>query len=220
MRVIRLILTVSLIFVLTGSLFAGSFHPSNFEGKEITNGIRATNILPRGNVVTITETFVINRTTIDPLTGKRGQYGFDANVYVAPGGTLKVENATIYFLSDEEHPYNLTVKGNLYLYNATVTIGGGLIKPHYPFSINIGGTVVGEVKIIKSKLLYPGWFNVSNKNGNVIIINSTFDKMHGGTLDNPPPFGPIPYIKNSKIFITLIIRGKDAKQFGLLAEKI
>ena len=201
MRVIRLILTVSLIFVLTGSLFAGSFHPSNFEGKEITNGIRATNILPRGNVVTITETFVINRTTIDPLTGKRGQYGFDANVYVAPGGTLKVENATIYFLSDEEHPYNLTVKGNLYLYNATVTIGGGLIKPHYPFSINIGGTVVGEVKIIKSKLLYPGWFNVSNKNGNVIIINSTFDKMHGGTLDNPPPFGPIPYIKNSKIFI-------------------
>ncbi len=171
-------------------------------GGEVSYAPYPASSIQRSETVNITGVFVINQTTIDPLTGERGKYGFDANVVVTSTGTLRVENATIYFLSDENHHYTLTVKGNLYLYNATVTIGKGLILPHYPFSINIQGPGWGKVEIINSKLLYPGWFNVTNKGGNVVILNSTFGKMSGGPLDNPPSYGPIPYLYNSKVFIS------------------
>jgi len=196
---------LSILVILT--IIAGSFSiltmgitvtSSPLESDVVTNDAA---ISDREEVIPITDTFVINRTTIDPLTGEKGKYGFDTNVVVEPSGTLIVENATVYFLSDEDHHYSLTVKGSLLFYNATLTIGKGLIQPYYPFSLNIEGPGWAKVEIRNSKLLYPGWFNVTNKPGNVFIINSVFDRMSGGPLDHPPSYGPLPYIYNSRLYI-------------------
>ena len=131
----------------------------------------------RADVVYITDTFIINQTSIDPLTGEKGKYGFDASVVVTSTGRLVVENATMYILSDVNHRYNLTVEGSLYFYNATFTLGYGLIEPYYFFSFDIKGPGNGEISIIKSHLLFPGWFNITDKDGNVYIKDTFFGKM-------------------------------------------
>jgi len=156
----------------------------------------------RADVVYITDTFIINQTTIDPLTGERGKYGFDASVVVTSTGKLVVENATMYFLCDVNHRYNLTVEGSLYLYNATVTIGYGAIQPYYFFSLNIKGPGNGKVEITKSRMLFSGWFNITDKDGNVVIKDTTFAKMkHSSTDPNVPPYGPTVYLYNSKVYM-------------------
>ncbi len=203
MKLKRAMLTILVVFIIIAGAFSAlamgvTGAHSHFKSDVAVNG---AGVIERGNVVTITGTFVINQTTIDPLTGEKGKYGFDANVVVAPSGTLRVENATIYFLSDEDHHYTLTVKGSLFFYNATLTIAKGLILPYYPFSLNIQGPGWAKVEILNSRLLYPGWFNVTNKPGNVLIMNSVFDRMPGGPLDHPPSYGPIPYIYNSRLHI-------------------
>ncbi len=155
------------------------------------------------NTVYISGTYIINQTTVDPLTGQRGKYGFDANVVVTSTGKLIVENATLYFLSDVNHRYSLTVNGGLYFYNVTFTIAHGLVEPYFPFKFIINGPSYSKVEIINSRLLFPGWFNVTNKNGNVIIYNTTFGKMSSSPTDYPAPpsYGPTPYFYNSKVYI-------------------
>ncbi len=191
-RILSLIVIVLLLLI-------GSFLPPAIHAG-VPSGDTYQKVESRVSTVYINDLFVINRTTIDPLTGERGKYGFDANVVVLPGGTLQVENATLYFLSDVAHRYNLTVEGNLYFYNTTFTIGKGLIGPYYPFSINIKGPSTGSVKIINSDLLYPGWFNVTSKSGNVMIEDTVFDRMPSNPLDNPPSYGPTPYIYHSTVY--------------------
>ncbi|AGB03914.1 CARDB domain-containing protein [Aciduliprofundum sp. MAR08-339] len=155
------------------------------------------------NTVYISGTYIINQTTVDPLTGQKGKYGFDANVVVTSTGKLIVENATLYFLSDVNHRYSLTVNGGLYFYNVTFTIAHGLVEPYFPFKFTISGPSYSKVEIINSRLLFPGWFNVTNKNGNVVIYNTTFAKMSSSPTDYPAPpsYGPTPYFYNSKVYI-------------------
>ena len=165
----------------------------------INNVAVSPTVSTTGNTVYITNTFVINRTTV----GGSGKYGFDANVVVTPTGKLIVENVTLYFLSDIDHRYSLTVEGGLYFYNVTFTISHGLIKPYYPFNFIIKGPSTAKVEIINSRLLYPGWFNVTAKHGNVIIENTIFGKMVKNPADYPAPpsYGPTPYFYNSLAYI-------------------
>ncbi len=177
----------------------GASSRSHVLGEENINNVAVSPGFTTGNTVYITNTFVINRTTV----GENGKYGFDANVVVTSTGKLIVENVTLYFLSDIDHRYSLTVEGGLYFYNVTFTISHGLIKPYYPFNFIIKGPSTAKVEIINSRLLYPGWFNVTDKHGNVIIQNTIFGKMVKNPADYPAPpnYGPTPYFYNSVAYI-------------------
>jgi len=85
---------IVIFLLLTGSLgflnIAGNNNGFNADFREKT----------RADVIYITDTFIINQTTVDPLTGEKGKYGFDASVVVTSTGKLIVENATIYIFSE------------------------------------------------------------------------------------------------------------------------
>ncbi len=165
--------------------------------------MNASNNADTRSTVYITSPFVINQNTIDPLTGEKGKYGFDSDVVVTSTGALIVQNATVYFLSDVAHKYSLTVNGSLILDNATLTVGTS-IKPVYTLNVTINGVnATAPVKIINSKLLYPGWFNVTGKTQNIVIRNSVFDKLPSTTSYTvaPPDYGPSPNFHNSVIRI-------------------
>ncbi len=202
--VVAMLVVSGLGYIMVGA-YSLSSHKESGETSVISNieGNTLGTLVTSGDTVYITGTYVINQTTIDPLTGQRGRYGFDSNVVVESTGKLVVENATVYFLSDVNHRYSLTVKGSLYFYNATFTIAHGLIQPYYPFEFNIAGPSAGKVEIVNSRLLYPGWFNVTNRNGNVIIENTIFDKMGTTPTDYPAPprYGPTPYFAYSTVYI-------------------
>ena len=176
----------------------GSYtNAGNLETKD--SNIKNVGLTGTGDTIYITDTYIINRTTV----GGSGEYGFDANVVVTSSGKLIVENVTLYFLSDIDHRYSLTVEGGLYFYNVTFTISHGLIKPYYPFNFVIKGPSNAEVEIINSRLLYPGWFNVTDKHGNILIQNTIFGKMAKNPADYPAPpdYGPTPYFQNSLAYI-------------------
>ena len=151
----------------------------------------------RADVETIHGVFKIDQNTTDPLTGEKGKYGFDSSVIVASDGTLIIENATLYFLSDIAHPRSLTVYGSFILYNSTLTLSSNQIQPYYHLNVTIDGSqnAAAKVKIEKSMILYDGWFNVTSKSTNIIIKDSVFDRMSTNT------YGPTPYFKDSVVLI-------------------
>ena len=145
----------------------------------------------------INGTFVINQNTTDPLTGEKGKYGFDSNIIVGQTGTLIVENATIYFLSDIAHPRSLTVYGSLILYNATLTLATSQIQPYYHLNVTINGSQnpSAEVRIVKSDILYDGWFIVASKSVNILIKDTVFDRLNSNT------YGPTPDFRDSVVVL-------------------
>ncbi len=183
-------LKMVIVIVVALTLLSGFVSIGNFNTEKKVQNLRSETTYING-------LFVINQNTTDPLTGKKGQFGFDSNVIVNGSGTLRVENATMYFLSDVAHHFTLVVNGSLILYNSTLTIGRGLIQPYYSLNVQINGNVNpnAEIRIEKSSVLYSGWFNVSNKNSNIIIKDSVFDEMSGGN------YGPTPYFYKSTIIM-------------------
>ncbi len=153
----------------------------------------------KGDTAHITGTFVIDQNTTDPITGEKGKYGFDSDVVVEKTGTLIVKNATIYFLSDISHIYHLIVYGNLTLYNATLTVSGDVIDPAYTIHVIINGAQYQNsiVDIEKSRILYNGWFNVTNKVKNVWINNTVFDKIPNAPSEYA--YGPTPNFYDSTV---------------------
>ena len=152
----------------------------------------------RSDTEVITSRFVIDQNTTDPLTGEKGRYGFDSNVIVAYTGQLIVKNATIYFLADVAHPRSLKVYGSLILYNSTITVSKTQIMPDYHLNVTIDGIEAPnkEVSIVKSRILYEGWFTVVNKTNNILIRDTVFDKIPDITN-----YGPTPLFKNSTLYM-------------------
>ncbi|NPA75000.1 MAG: hypothetical protein GXO25_02825 [Euryarchaeota archaeon] len=189
-----LVFALMMLMVMGSMLSAVSFSPEHNAEVMAPHNIasRATS-----DVEHITTKFVIDQNTTDPLTGEKGKYGFDSSIVVDAGASLIVKNATVYFLADVAHPRVLTVYGSLILYNATLTLSGSQIQPVYFLQVKINGSLDPNavVSIEKSRVLYNGWFNVTNKDKNITISNSVFDKMPGVAGS----YGPSPYFKNSII---------------------
>ncbi|MGC8497208.1 MAG: double zinc ribbon domain-containing protein [Thermoplasmata archaeon] len=163
------------------------------------------------NTLYINNKFYINDTIKDPLTGKYGMYGFDTNVVIGTTGSLIVTNATVYFLEDSLHPITLTVNGSLILNKATITSVPDRLYPYVNFTLSAYNNAV--LNFNNSKLIYPGWFNVSNDQ-NVYINNTIFDKLSTQNLTllqsyNFPSiyvplvsYGPSPYFYSSIVHMT------------------
>ncbi|MGC8610280.1 MAG: zinc-ribbon domain-containing protein [Thermoplasmata archaeon] len=160
--------------------------------------------------VYVSTQFVINSTTVDPITGQKGLYGFSDNVVITSTGNLTVNNATLYFISDQLSPVTLTIQsgGVLYLNHAILTTEPDRYAPTLNFTIiDNGGTLI----IKNSRISYPGWFNISNSN--IYIINSTFSSPSPNQISMANDFGyqaqydylinhgPVPYLYNDQIFI-------------------
>ena len=136
--------------------------------------------ITRGNFH-IYGTFVINQNTIDPITGKVGQYGFNGDVIVDGNGTLIVENATMYFLCNRNKNFNLLVNGSLILQNSTLTIENGTNQENYSLNIQVNGNINASSKLdIYESAINFTWFDVKNKNSNIAIENSRFHRMGYG----------------------------------------
>ncbi len=156
----------------------------------------------RGGTLVIHGVFEINETTIDPITGERGKYGIDANLSVAQDGELRVVNAQIYFLQDVNNRYWMSVKGKLYMDNASITISQDLLHPYLGFNISFDGTIPGAyVRINNTRISYAGWFNVSNyreSDGDFFSLeNTTFTSL--STTDDLFDDGPTPFFNSSDI---------------------
>ncbi|MGC8663701.1 MAG: CARDB domain-containing protein [Thermoplasmata archaeon] len=134
----------------------------------------------------INSTFIINSSTIDPLTGQNGFYGFDANVIIGSTGNLSVINANIYFVQDSISPDSLNIMpgGSLYLYNSTFTVTPDRYYPTLNFSINDKG---GQIYTYNAKIMYPGWFNASGANLN--LINTYFMNVTSKDINIANQFG-------------------------------
>ncbi|MGC8691951.1 MAG: zinc-ribbon domain-containing protein [Thermoplasmata archaeon] len=161
--------------------------------------------------VYISSNFVINSSTIDPITGQKGIYGFSANVVVLLGGNLTVDNATLYFISDQISPVSLTVEsgGILMLRNSILTTDPDRYAPSLNFTINDNG---GTIFLYNSIITYPGWFKMSNSS--IYIKNSVFRAPSSFQVDQANAFGypvqddylinhgPVPYFYNDQIIIS------------------
>jgi RNA polymerase subunit RPABC4/transcription elongation factor Spt4 len=162
------------------------------------------------NTLYINNKFYINETIKDPLTGNYGMYGFDTNVVIGTTGALIVSNATVYFLEDSLHPITLTVNGSLILNKATLTSVPDRLYPYVNFTLSAYNNALLDFN--DSKLIYPGWFNVTN-DINVFATNTVFDKLsnqnlsllsnYGFTGDiNAVNSGPTPYFYYSTVHFT------------------
>ncbi len=161
------------------------------------------------STVTINSTFVINESTIDPLTGQSGMYGFNAIVNIVYGGSLVVKNATLYFVQDSISPVSLNINGgSLILINSTLTVSPNRYFPDVYFTINDNR---GSLKFLNSKLEYPGWFNVSYSNS-VYFKNTTFTALSLSSLNlfqtfdpgvdiSNYSFGPTPYFQSDVVYM-------------------
>lgn len=198
-----IVLSVIAIMLLSGlSIISSSNQPSNPKSYTISPFAQNTQY--------INNTFYINETIKDPLTGKYGFYGFDTNVVIGSTGTLIVSQATVYFLEDSIHPINLTVYGKLILNNATLTSVPDRLYPYVNFTLRAYNNAA--LNFNNSQLIYPGWFNVSNDK-NVFANNTVFDKLsnqnlsllssYGFTGDiNAVSSGPTPYLYDSTVHFT------------------
>ncbi len=188
MMKIRIVIVLMVGLLILSSMAVVTIAPS----PKITQG----SVLRSDDNAYINNTFVIDQNTIDPITGEKGKYGFDSNVIV--NGKLIVKNATLYFLSDTSHIYHLIVNGNITLYNATLTVSTDVIDPSYTLHVKINGTYSGtKIVIDKSRMLFNGWFNITNKEGCVWINNTVFDKVSGAPASYA--YGPTPFINNSTV---------------------
>ncbi len=199
------VLLIVLIMVLSGfSIIMNSTQQTSQKNYTIKPFAQSSNTLYINN------TFYINDTIKDPLTGMYGMYGFDTNVVIGTTGALIVTNATVYFLEDSLHPITLNVYGHLILNKATLTSVPDRLYPYVNFTLSAYYNAV--LNFNNSKLIYPGWFNVSN-DINVFISNTVFDKLsdqnltlltnYGFTGDiNAVNSGPTPYFYYSTIHFT------------------
>jgi len=195
-----LVTMVVLAIIFSG--FYSNFHSNNKDDKRVMDFTTTT--------ITISSTFVINESTIDPLTGQHGLYGFNEIVNVVNGGSLIVKNATIYFVQDSISPVSLNIYngGSLILINSTLTVSPNRYFPDVFFTINDNG---GSLKFLNSKVEYPGWFNVSYSNS-VYFKNTIFTSLPSSTLSilqsfDPTidisnySFGPTPYFLSGSIYM-------------------
>ncbi len=194
----KIIMIVVVGLLLMSSLLGVVSLSHNFSKNSVNN---TGSLDVRSDEAVIHGIFVIDQNTTDPITGEKGKYGFDSSVKVDKDGTLIVKNATLYFLSDITHIYHLTVYGNLTLYNATLTVSTDVIQPSYTINVEINGSShpPSKVKIIKSKILYSGWFNITDKNENILIKDSIFDKVPSAPA--PYDYAPTVFIYYSKVII-------------------
>ncbi len=199
------VLLIVLIMVLSGfSIIMNSTQQTSQKNYTIKPFAQSSNTLYINN------TFYINDTIKDPLTGMYGMYGFDTNVVIGTTGALIVTNATVYFLEDSLHPITLNVYGHLILNKATLTSVPDRLYPYVNFTLSAYYNAV--LNFNNSKLIYPGWFNVSNDQ-NVYISNTVFDKLSPQNLTllqsyNFPTsqiplvsYGPTPYFYSSNVHL-------------------
>ncbi|MEM0160405.1 MAG: zinc ribbon domain-containing protein [Thermoplasmata archaeon] len=200
-----MVLLIVLVIVLSGfSIIMNSTQQTSQKSYTINPLAQTTNTLYINN------TFYINDTIKDPLTGNYGMYGFDSNVVIGTTGALIVTNATVYFLEDSLHPITLTVDGSLILNKATLTSVPDRLYPYVNFTLSAYNNALLDFN--NSKLIYPGWFNVTN-DVNVFASNTIFDKLsdqnlslltnYGFTGDiNAVNSGPTPYFYYSTVHFT------------------
>lgn len=146
--------------------------------------------------VYINSTFVINASTIDPITGQKGFYGFDSNVIIGYMGNLTILNAKVYFIQDALSPDSLIIKpgGSLYMFNSTLTVTPNRYYPYLNFTLNDNG---GTIYSVNSKFMFPGWFNASNSN--LYFYNTYFTNVTAQEINTIDQFG---FSVSNNIWIT------------------
>ncbi len=119
-------------------------------------------------------TFVINQSTIDPLTGKSGQFGMSGSLYVNSSATLVIDNATLYFRQDVLHHYRMFVNGTLIMNNAVIETSFNAVDPYLPLNISF---YKANVITNKAYFLFPG--TVYFYESTILLKNTYFNKLNG-----------------------------------------
>ncbi len=156
-------------------------------------------VYPSQNNIYVNGVFVINESTIDPLTGLPGQYGLRGNLIVNSTGTLIIDNATLYFEEDVLHHYRMYVNGSLVMDNAKITVSTSSLQPYLDLNISFFSA---KVKISHSEFMFPG--NVYFNQSNVFMANSKFDSIKNASSifnNNIFSFAPTPYFSGSTVYL-------------------
>jgi len=177
-------LNMVIILLIITSLIPLGISNNLVQNKKI-NSLESTSV----KNIYINSTFVINSTTIDPLTGEKGMYGFNGNVIIGSSGNLTVLNANVYFIQDSLSPVSLSIVagGSIYLKNSTLTVTPDRYYPSLNFSVNDYG---GQIYFNGARILYPGWFNVTGSN--VYLYNTTFANVTSQQINLANQFGLSP----------------------------
>lgn len=141
----------------------------------VNQGVNGSPLEPSGNLyIQSGSTFIINESTIDPLTGQSGMFGMSGSLFVNASATLIIDNATLYFRQDIMHHFRMYVNGTLIMNNAVIETSYNAVQPYLPLNVSFYNA---NVKTNGAYFLFPG--TVYFYRSILIFRNTYFDKLPG-----------------------------------------
>lgn len=131
--------------------------------------------IPSGNLyIQSGTTFIINESTIDPLTGTSGMFGMSGSLFVNSSATLIIDNATLYFRQDIFHHYRMYVNGTLIINNGVIETSYNAVQPYLPLNISFYNA---NVRTDGAHFLFPG--HIYFYKSTLVLKNTYFNSLSG-----------------------------------------